>query len=84
MEYGLIQDAGKLDAPGRPVTYKTTDAFLKMFGYSSLNELPELPKYKIDENEQIVIEDIIQNSKENEAPSPEREKENLENIKLRE
>lgn len=84
LEYGLIQDAGKLDAPGRPVTYKTTDAFLKMFGYSSLNELPELPKYKIDENEQIVIEDIIQNSKENEAPSPEREKENLENIKLRE
>lgn len=79
LEYGLIQDAGKLDAPGRPVTYKTTDAFLKMFGYSSLNELPELPKYKIDENEQIVIEDIITKQTANEAPSPEREENNVEN-----
>ena len=79
LEYGLIQDAGKLDAPGRPVTYKTTDTFLKMFGYSSLNELPELPKYKIDENEQIVIEDIITKQTANEAPSPEREENNVEN-----
>lgn len=79
LEYGLIQDAGKLDAPGRPVTYKTTDMFLKMFGYGSLNELPELPKYKIDENEQIVIEDIITKQTVNEAPSPEREEKEIEN-----
>ena len=32
--------------------------FLKLFGISSLDELPELPKYKLDENEQIVLEDI--------------------------
>jgi len=31
-----------------------------MFGISSLEELPELPKYKIDENEQIVIDEIIE------------------------
>ena len=49
---------GRLDAPGRPTIYSTTKEFLKMFGISSLDELPELPKYKIDENEQIVIDEI--------------------------
>ena len=44
---------------GRPAIYSTTNEFLKMFGISSLDELPELPKYKIDENEQIVIDEII-------------------------
>lgn len=59
LEYNLIEDAGKLDAPGRPTTYRTTKEFLKLFGISSLDELPELPRYKIDENEQIVIDDIL-------------------------
>lgn len=60
LEYNLIQDAGKLDAPGRPTTYKTTENFLKMFGYSSLEELPDLPRYRMDENQQIVIDDLIE------------------------
>ena len=60
LEYGLIEEAGKLDLPGRPMSYKTTDEFLKMFGYSSLEELPELPKYKLDENHQIVVDEIIE------------------------
>ena len=59
LEYTLIEDAGKMDAPGRPTMYKTTDNFLKMFGISSLDELPELPRYKLDENNQIVIDDIV-------------------------
>ncbi len=59
LEYNLIEDAGKSDLPGKPTTYKTTQEFLKTFGISNLDELPELPKYKIDENEQIVIDDII-------------------------
>lgn len=71
LEYNLIEDAGKLDAPGRPSTYRTTKDFLKLFGMSSLDELPELPRYKIDENEQIVIDDILEEKKE--APCPERE-----------
>ena len=45
LEYGLIEEAGKLDLPGKPMSYKTTDEFLRMFGYSSLDELPELPNY---------------------------------------
>ena len=58
LEYNLIQDAGKLDAPGRPTTYEVTGEFFKLFGIESLDKLPELPKYKIDENEQIVIDDL--------------------------
>ena len=51
---------------GRPTIYSTTKEFLKMFGISNLDELPELPRYKIDENEQIVIDEIIDEKKEEE------------------
>lgn len=60
MEYGLIESAGKLDLPGRPTGYKTTDSFLRTFGLESLEELPELPRYKMDENQQIVIDEILE------------------------
>ena len=76
LEYGLIEEAGKIDLPGKPMSYKTTDEFLKMFGYSSLKELPELPRYKLDENKQIVIDDLLEENEEIvEAPNPEREDE---------
>ena len=61
-EFGLIEISGKLDAPGRPAMFRVTNEFMKMFGISSLDELPDLPRYKLDENEQIVIDDIEQNS----------------------
>lgn len=57
-EYNLIEQAGKADLPGKPMTYRTTEDFLKMFGLKSLKELPKLPKYKLDSNRQIVIDDI--------------------------
>lgn len=60
LDYNLIEDSGKLDAPGRPTTYSTTKEFLRMFGLENLAQLPELPRYKIDENQQIVIDDIIE------------------------
>ena len=66
LEYGLIEEAGKADLPGRPTTYKTTQEFLKMFGYTDLNKLLELPRYKLDSNRQIVIDDLI----ETEVPMP--------------
>jgi len=59
LEYGLIEESGKSDAPGRPITFSVTTYFLKTFGMSSLEELPNLPKYKLDENEQLVIDEII-------------------------
>lgn len=77
LEYGLIEEAGKADLPGRPTTYKTTQEFLKMFGYTDLNKLPELPRYKLDSNRQIVIDDLI----ETEAPMPSEREEVKENQK---
>ena len=59
LEHNLIEEAGKLDLPGKPMSYKVTEEFLKKFGLNTLEDLPELPKYKIDENEQIVIDDLI-------------------------
>ena len=79
LDHNLIEDAGRLDAPGRPTTYQVTKEFLRLFGYTSLEELPELPRYKLDENQQIVIDDIIEEdnkveeTEEIEAPMPERE-----------
>ncbi len=61
LEYELIQEAGRLDAPGRPTMYETTSKFLTMFGLSSLDELPELPRYKLDENQQIIIDEYVDN-----------------------
>lgn len=65
LDYGLIEDAGKADLPGRPTTYKITPEFLKMFGYESLANLPELPKYKLDANRQIVIDEIVEETEMN-------------------
>lgn len=63
-EFGLIEEAGKSDLPGKPMTYKTSAEFLKTFGYSSLNDLPELPKFKLDANKQIVVEELIEGGEE--------------------
>lgn len=80
LDHNLIEDAGRLDAPGRPTTYQTTKEFLRLFGYTSLEELPELPRYKLDENQQIVIDDLVkeeskkdEEQKPIEAPMPEME-----------
>lgn len=78
LEYGLIEEAGKLDLPGKPMSYQTTDEFLRMFGFSSLEELPELPRYKLDENKQIVIDDLINNENEENEGKIEDEQNNIE------
>jgi len=59
LEHNLIEEAGKLDLPGKPMSYRVTEEFLKKFGLNTLKDLPKLPKYKVDENQQIVIDDII-------------------------
>lgn len=64
---------------GKPVVYKVTKNFMKMFGISSLDDLPELPRYKLDENEQIVIDDVLNENEENsEEDSIEKLNENIE------
>lgn len=82
LDYELIEDVGRMDAPGRPTMYSVTSTFLKMFGFTSLDELPELPRYKLDENRQIVIDDLIQENKEIE--NDEIEDNQIENIEKNE
>ncbi len=49
VEYGLVMELGRLDAPGRPMLFGTTEDFLRSFGVSSIDELPELSQEQIDE-----------------------------------
>ncbi len=42
-ERGLLEEAGRIEIPGRPVTYRTTTQFLRCFGLQSLADLPPLP-----------------------------------------
>lgn len=67
LEYNLIEQAGKADLPGKPMTYKVTDEFMKMFGLKSLKDLPDLPKYKLDSNRQVVIDDLVESKDDNEV-----------------
>ncbi len=41
----MIEECGRLDAPGKPVLFRTTPAFLRAFGLSSLEELPALESF---------------------------------------
>ena len=50
MALELIKEDGRLDVPGRPILYSTTEKFLDHFGIKSLNELPPLPQDKVDES----------------------------------
>ena len=62
IEYNLVEEAGKMNAPGRPMMYKTTEDFLKMFGYTSLKDLPELPNIKEalgEEDGQVTIGEVV-------------------------
>ncbi len=54
----LIEEAGRLNVPGRPIQYKTTPDFLRTFGISSLEELPEIDKVSFGEAvpEQVPVE----------------------------
>ena len=46
---GLIEEGGRLELPGRPIVYKTTETFLDYFGLESLTALPALPKVEDEE-----------------------------------
>ncbi|MCL2633301.1 MAG: SMC-Scp complex subunit ScpB [Oscillospiraceae bacterium] len=57
-ERGLVEEAGRLDLPGKPVAYRTTENFLRCFGISALHELPPLP----GEEEQLSFDAVIEES----------------------
>ncbi len=49
LDYHLICELGRMDAPGRPILFGTTDDFLRSFGVSSLEELPMIETAKVEE-----------------------------------
>ena len=55
LERDLIEECGRLAVPGRPILYRTTQNFLRSFGLSSLEELPELPS-AAPEDGQLTLE----------------------------
>ena len=55
LERELIEEAGRLAVPGRPIQYRTTKNFLRSFGLSGLEDLPELPS-STPEDGQLTLE----------------------------
>lgn len=49
LEFNLIQELGRLDAPGRPLLFGTTEEFLRTFGVKSLGDLPTINQEQIDD-----------------------------------
>ena len=64
IERGLIEERGRLDAPGRPILYGTTKEFLRSFGLNSLSDLPDIEElaknfpYITNTDEQIILEEV--------------------------
>ena len=56
----LIEEAGRMNVPGRPILYKTTPDFLRTFGLKSLSELPEIEKVNLGEPVQEEILEVTQ------------------------
>ena len=52
IEYNLVQELGRLDAPGRPLLFGTTEEFLRSFGVQSVDELPVLSPVQVEEFKQ--------------------------------
>ena len=49
VEYGLVEEAGRLNAPGRPILFRTSEEFLRRFNISSVDELPEMDPVQYEE-----------------------------------
>ena len=49
VERGLVKEAGRKQAPGRPILYATTEEFLEYFGLNDISELPDIDMLAIEE-----------------------------------
>ncbi|WWR14819.1 SMC-Scp complex subunit ScpB [Lachnospiraceae bacterium JLR.KK008] len=58
VEFGLVEEVGRLDAPGKPLLFGTTQEFLRSFGVRSLDELPALNEEQIDDFRHQAEEEI--------------------------
>lgn len=60
MEFDLVMEVGRMDAPGRPLLFGTTEQFLRTFGVSSLEELPSLSAVQIEEFKEQAAQEVDQ------------------------
>ena len=67
----LIEEAGRLNVPGRPIQYKTTPDFLRTFGLRSLEELPDIEKVNFGQTLPEIAEQIEMEAQVDAAESPE-------------
>jgi segregation and condensation protein B len=67
VEYGLVKELGRLDAPGRPMLFGTSEEFLRVFGVQSIEELP------------VISEDLIERFKDEAEMEMEEEQREAEN-----
>ena len=69
VEYNLISEVGRLDAPGRPILFGTSDEFLRYFGMNSIKDLPEIAsetierfkeeaEQEVEDENQLTLDDI--------------------------
>lgn len=58
IDKGLIESLSRLDAPGRPMLYTTTEKFLRVFGLSSLDDLPETELTPAPAEEALTVEEV--------------------------
>ena len=58
VEFGLVTELGRMDAPGRPLLFGTTEQFLRSFGVKSLEELPELNAEQMEDFKEQAEEEI--------------------------
>lgn len=60
VEYGLIEEVGRLNVPGRPIQFGTTEEFLRRFGIHSIDQLPsfdqeQLEEFKVEAQEEVQL-----------------------------
>lgn len=58
LEYDFIQELGRLDAPGRPILFGTTEQFLRSFGLENLSQMPEMDMDKMEEFKEQAEQEI--------------------------
>jgi len=83
IEKDFIEECGQLDAPGRPNLYRVTENFMRCFGISSLDELPDIKKYTPVSAEEIsekTSEEISEETKSEDKLEDELNDENAEKI----
>lgn len=62
IEYGLIEEVGRLQLPGRPAIFSVTNEFLKCMGISSLEELPEIDLSRLETDEISLFDEANANN----------------------